>query len=124
MKWILTLGCLIITLHSYAVTITCPDSADIRITQGWALTAQHNSIDWDGSLAKDRGGPGSLDSMDLLFADWLNGYVVRCNYTNANLSSIAPIKGFCSPKGESQKCDSASGCKVECEIPSTTKVTN
>jgi len=100
-----------------AQTITCPDPSQIRVTQGWAITSQGNNdsngIDWDGSLNKDNHPVGDLLTMDLVYAVWLDGYVIRCNYNNGRLTNIAAIHGICSPKGIIQNC-TQNKCEVKC----------
>lgn len=96
-----------------AQTITCPEVNNITVTQGWALTSQHQKIDWDGALKQDRTEVGRLLKMSLLRAEGLNGYVIDCHYANGSVTNVAPIAGVCDPQGLLQNCTKGS-CQVEC----------
>lgn len=100
-----------------AQDITCPDPDKIRTTQGWAITSQGNNedngVDWDGSLNKDNEPVGDLLTMDLTYAVWLDGYVIRCVYNNGRLANIEAVKGVCTPQGIVQNCIQEK-CLVKC----------
>lgn len=96
-----------------AQTITCPETNNISITEGWALTSQHQAIDWDGALKQDKAQLGRLLKMSLLRSEGLSGYVIECVYTNGSVTNVAPITGICDPQGLLQDCTKGS-CQVEC----------
>lgn len=100
-------------LIASAQKITCPNSKEITITEGWALTSQHEKIDWDGALAQDQVAIGPLLQMSLVRAEGIDGHFVNCVYKNATLSNVAPITGICDPLGLRQNCVKGS-CVVEC----------